>query len=121
MKTSAKHIKCNLKYCFGSEELVALGKELGESQLKLRQLDDDRKMVVDEWKSRISGMESHINSLSNKCCSGYEYREVECSVTFDDPKPGEKTIRRLDVGLMPEIVSVRPMDDQEKQKDLPLS
>lgn len=121
MKKPDKTIKEHLKYCFTGEELIVLGKELGESQLALRQLDDDRKMVVDEWKAKISSMESHINSLSNKTSSGYEFRLIECSVTFDDPVPGKKTIRRLDAPiLLPEIVSVTQMTDEEKQQVLPL-
>lgn len=110
-------IKSNLQYQFTPEELIALGKELGESQIKLRQLDDDRKMVADEWKAKISFAEAHIDSLSNKTSSGYEYRDIECTVTMDSPAPGDKTITRNDTG---EIVKIMPMDESEKQEELPL-
>lgn len=117
-KPRTKATKSNLAYHFTEAELLALGKELGESQLKLRQLDDDRKMVADEWKAKISSAEAHINSLSNKTSSGYEYRDIECTVTYDDPIPGDKTLRRNDTG---EIVRVFPMDENEKQEELPLA
>lgn len=113
-----KNIKVNLDYHFTEPELVALGKELGESQLKLRQLDDDRKMVADEWKAKISSAEAHINSLSNKTSSGYEYRDIDCTITLDDPIPGDKTMRRNDTG---ETVKIMQMDESEKQPELPLS
>jgi hypothetical protein len=112
-----KQIKSNLAYQFTSEELIALGKELGESQIKLRQTEDDRKMVADEWKAKISCGEAHIASLSNKTSSGYEYRDIPCTVTYDDPAAGEKTVRRGDAG---EIVKVMLMDDSENQTELPL-
>jgi hypothetical protein len=116
-KTTTKAIKSNLDYHFTQDELIALGKELGESQLKLRQLDDDRKMVADEWKAKISSAEAHINSLSNKVSSGYEYRDIECTVTLNAPINGEKTITRNDTGA---IVKIMLMDDSEKQEELPL-
>lgn len=116
-KPRTKAIKSNLAYQFSPEELIALGKELGESQIKLRQLDDDRKMVADEWKSKISSAEAHINSLSNKTSSGYEYRDIPCTVTYDCPVAGEKTITRDDTT---EIVKVMLMDESEKQDELPL-
>lgn len=116
MKTS-KAIKSNLDYHFTETELIALGKELGESQLKLRQLDDDRKMVADEWKAKISSAEAHINSLSNKVSSGYEYRDIECTVTYNTPVLGDKTITRNDTMA---IVKIMPMDESEQQNELPL-
>lgn len=112
-----RSIKSNLQYRFTEAELIALGKELGESQLKLRQLDDDRKMVADEWKAKISFAEAHINSLSNKTSSGYEYRDIECTVTLNTPVDGDKTVTRNDTG---EIVKIMPMDESEKQDELPL-
>lgn len=116
-KPRTKSIKSNLQYAFTPDELIALGKELGESQIKLRQLDDDRKMVADEWKAKISSAEAHINSLSNKTSSGYEYRDIECTVTLDDPVAGDKTVRRNDSN---EIVKIMPMEEFEKQQELPL-
>lgn len=110
-------IKSNLDYHFTEVELIALGKELGECQLNLRRLDDDRKMVADEWKAKISSAEGHINSLSNKVSSGYEYRDIECTVTMNTPHPGDKTVTRNDTGAM---VKIMPMDESEKQDELPL-
>ena len=110
-----KKIKMNLQYKFTKEELLDLGRTLGESQLALRQLDDDRKMVVDEWKAKISSQEATINDLSNKTSSGYEYRNIECSVTYDVPVKGQKTIMRLDSG---DVVKIMEMDDAEKQGEL---
>lgn len=112
-----KKFKQQLDYHFTHDELLVIGKELGECQLKLRQLDDDRKMVADEWKAKISSAENHITSLSNKTSSGYEYRDVECTITFDAPVAGEKTVTRNDTGA---VVKILAMEDFEKQQELPL-
>lgn len=74
-------------------------------------------MVADEWKAKISSEENHVNSVANKVGSGYEYRDIECTVTYDDPVAGDKTQRRNDTG---EIVKIMPMDESEKQEELPL-
>ena len=112
-----KKLKSNLQYKFTTDELLAIGKELGEDTLKLRQLEDDRKMVADEWKAKISYAEGHVQSLSNKVSAGYEYRDIPCTITYDDPAVGEKTMRRDDTG---ELVKVMMMDESEKQEELPL-
>jgi hypothetical protein len=116
-KKQTRKLTQNLQYKFAPDELLTLGRELGESQIALRQLDDDRKRVADEWKSKISTSEAHINNLSNKVSTGYEYRDVDCEMTYDDPKSGQKTIRRLDSG---EIVKVMRMDPNEMQEELPI-
>ncbi len=104
----------NLQYKFSQDELRDLGKELAESQIQLRQLDDDRKRVADEWKARISAKEAEIASLSNKVSSGYEYRDIPCEITLNEPI-NKKTARRLDTG---ETVWVRDLTDAEKQRTL---
>lgn len=116
-KNKTKPTKLNLDYHFTPDELIVMGKELGERQLRLRKLDDDRKMVADEWKAKISAEENHVNSLANKVSSGYEYRDIECTVTFNAPTEGQKTVSRNDSGA---VVKIMDMEDHEKQDELPL-
>lgn len=112
--TETKKENLNLQYKFSPDELRQLGRYLAESQIQLRQLDDDRKCVVDEWKARISAKEAEIVSLSNKVSSGYEYRDISCEITLNEPI-NKKTARRLDTG---EVVWVRDLTDSEKQRTL---
>lgn len=112
-----KLTKENLQYTFTREELLVIGKDLGEKQIQLRQLDDDRKKAADEWKSRISTAESQISSMSSKVTSGYEYRDIDCEVVINEP-PGKKTCRRLDSMA---VVWVRELSAEEKQRTLSLS
>lgn len=104
----------NLQYKFTDDELRVLGKDLAEAQIQLRQLDDDRKRVADEWKTKISTKEAEIAALSNKVNSGYEYRDIPCEITLNEPI-GKKTARRLDTG---ETVWVRDLTDGERQRTM---
>ncbi len=117
MKNTTKPVKLNLQYQFTRDELIAIGKDLGESVRNLRQLDDDFKMIRDEWKAKISAAEAHVASLSNKTASGYEFRDLDCTATMHDPKPGMKTIRRDDTG---ETVKMVAMEEREMQAELDL-
>ena len=111
-----KPTKENLQYKFNQAELLTIGKELGEMQIQLRQLDDDRKKAADEWKSRISAAESGIASMSNKVTSGYEYRDIDCEVVLNEP-PGKKTCTRLDTM---QVIWCRELSPEEKQRTLSL-
>lgn len=115
--TADKEIKkesLNLQYKFNAEELRILGHDLAEAQIQLRQLNDDRKRVADEWKAKISTKEAEIASLSNKVSSGYEFRQIPCEITLNEPI-NKKTIRRLDTG---EIVGIQELSDYERQRTL---
>jgi hypothetical protein len=102
----------NLQYKFSAGELQNLGKELAEAQITLRQIEDDKKRVLDDWKARESSKSAEINNLSNKVSSGYEYRDIPCEVTINEPV-NKKTARRLDTG---EVVWVRELTDLDKQR-----
>jgi hypothetical protein len=110
-----KKTKRNLEYRFTSEELIDIGKELGEAIGSAVRLENDRKMVADEWKAKISAKEAEIATLGNKTSRGYEYRDLPCTVTFHDPAPTKKTTRRDDNG---EIVDIRYMEESELQEEL---
>ena len=62
-----KPTKENLQYKFNQAELLTIGKELGEMQIQLRQLDDDRKKAADEWKSRIYPDTNTATSIARSC------------------------------------------------------
>jgi hypothetical protein len=116
-ETEVKKENINLQYRFSGDELRQLGKDLAEAQIALRQLDDDRKRIADEWKARISAKEAEIASLSNKVSSGYEYRDIPCEITLNEPI-GKKTARRTDTG---EVAWVRDLTENERQRTLDFS
>lgn len=106
-------LRCNLT----DQEKIAAGKELAETTNRLTELENDKSRVVSDFKAKITAEEAQVAMISNKVRSGYEFRDVECVVTYDTPKPGQKEIVRLDTK---EVVRVEQMSEAEKQRDLPL-
>jgi len=116
-KTHTKIVEETLKYTFTEKENLENGRRLGEAHEELQCIQDDKKRLVDEFKAKESAKDAEITSLSGKVRSGYEYRPIKCEVTYNDPKVGIKTLRRLDTM---EVVWQREMTEDEKQLGLDL-
>lgn len=86
----------NLAYKFTQDEKAELSAELASQNLKREELEDAKKSVASEYKSRIDECSHVINRLSTKVHSGIEHRDVVCTIEFHVPKEGEKTITRTD-------------------------
>lgn len=118
-KKISMHLRCNLT----DDEKLDAGRELAEATNTLTELENDKKRVNDDFKSKVSAAEAEVGVLSNKLRSGYEFRNVECDVVFDDPEPGKKTIYRNDVLIndtpVPVKVETQDMTEAEKQLQLP--
>ena len=71
----------------------------------------DPSLVVEE---KIDGTKSDIEELFDKLEAKAEPRDVECQILIDEPI-GMKTTIRLDTG---ETVSIEPLTDAEKQRNL---
>ncbi|HWL53843.1 MAG TPA: hypothetical protein VNQ90_15495 [Chthoniobacteraceae bacterium] len=103
----------NLEYRFTNDELLHIAKKAAEEQTRLKSLEESKKMVMDEWKAKLSACQAEITNLSNKVTSGIEYRDYDCPVTYNDPKKGMKTCRHPDTG---EVVYVKEMTQGEVDK-----
>jgi hypothetical protein len=94
-----------------------LGKELAEANGQLTALEEDKKRVVSDFTAKVAAKEAEVSIGVNKIQSGYEWRELPCTITFNDPAAGKKTIRRDDTL---ESVAVENMTQDELQTDLKL-
>jgi hypothetical protein len=110
-----KKSKRNLRVQFTKDELLAIGKELGESNNGLADLEDEKARVVSDFEAKIKAAEAHISMATNKLTSGYEYRDVPVTINMHTPQTGKKTTWRDDTG---EIVSVEDMTADELQPEL---
>lgn len=108
--------KRSLRYEFTNPERMQLGRDLAEAMTRSSQVDSDLTRVKTDFKARLSALESEMHSLRDKINTGYEIRDVECEWRFDDPKPNQKSLVRIDTGT---VVEVQPMSEQEKQVELP--
>ena len=111
---SCKHM---CRYQFNDAELLAIGKELAEFNEQLDAIEQDKKRVVSDFAAKIASRESDVSLAVNKIRSGYEYRDLPCTVRFHQPKAGKKEIVRDDTK---EIVATQDMTESDLQALLPL-
>ena len=106
-----------LKVQLTDPELLELGRKQSQAIQELRQAEDEKKSITNQLKAKCEGIASRITETSLLISNGYEYRTVMCDTTYDEPKPGLKTTRRLDTN---EVVNVEPMSLSEQQAELAL-
>lgn len=106
--------KRNLKHFFTEEERKVIGDDLAKSTQKKYSLEDDKKAVMDQFKSRISSAEFDIKENSLMLSQGFEFRDIDCEVIRDFVEK-KISFRRLDLD---EIVDTRDMMPHELQMEL---
>jgi len=104
----------NLKHYFTEDEKQIIGADLAKSTQTKMSLEDDKKAVVDQYKSKISSAEFDIKEFAKQLNQGYEFRDIECEV-ISDFVLGKISFKRLDTG---EIVDTRDMLPYELQMEL---
>ncbi len=113
-----KKISMHLKCLLTDQEKLQCGEDLANATNELNVIEADKKRINDDFKSKTSAAEAEVATLSNKLRSGYEFRDVPCEISFDDPEPGKKTVFRLDFPHDLAQVEVREMTDDEIVKSL---
>lgn len=106
-----------LRCHFTDAELLTISKGMSQAVATRTQTENDKKRMAKEFDARIATYDAEIDLASEKVRSGYECRNVACSITYNQPKDGLKEIRRLDTG---ELVEVLQMQASEMQEELPL-
>jgi hypothetical protein len=122
-----------LRVLFTDPQRLELGIQLAEARNETTQIESDFQRVKDEFKSKLSAVDARVTDLSNKVSSGYEMKEVKCAWVMDYPKPGKKTLVRLDlnnlgavlpaadlVGMKDHVVETADMTEAEKTPELNL-
>lgn len=115
--TLKRKTKRFLKVMLTADEERHLGKESALQRQLATRITDEFDGVKADFKSRLERCEAEQNRLSVLLNNGYELRDVECEV-ISDFKSGQISVVRLDTG---EEVEVRPMTEEERQRDLPIS
>jgi len=107
-----------LRYDFTIEEITQKGRDLAQVTREVGALEDDAKRVAGDFKAKILAKEAERGVVCGAITSGYEMRNVLCSVTFNKPKNGKKTIVRDDTNVN---VGVEDMSQDELQETLDLA
>lgn len=101
--TVTKKLRCSLT----DAELAEIGTQISDRVLEVEQ--------IEAMKKRINPLKEEITRLSHKFKSGTDERYVECTVWYDMPEDGMKTIMRMDTN---EIILREPMTEDEMQGEL---
>ena len=109
-----KVIKKYLRADFSNEDRNRYAQELAIACHDKTSAEEEKKAVTSDFKAKIDNLQSEISKLSIKISQGWEMRNVECLVYFNNPEKGLKRIVRSDTG---EQISVEAMDSSELQQD----
>jgi hypothetical protein len=105
----------NLKVPLTEAEVLQHGRELGKLSSQLAQVEAEEKDVRAQYKAKKESISSRMQYEAKLVNNGYEFRDVECEVRFNEPVSGEKSIIRLDTG---DVVSIERMTPREMQPPL---
>jgi hypothetical protein len=88
--------KRTLRYDFTAVEIHDLSQALASKNKEIVTLKKQKSSAVSQYTAKINEAEANCNDLSNKVSDGYEHREVDCEVIYNQPDQGKKTIIRKD-------------------------
>ena len=101
------------KYKFSDDEMRQLGEELAREAQTVFDLREQRKNVTAQLAAAIQAANKRVADLTVKVNQRYEFRDVECVVHFDKPRPGLKTFALME--KQDEEICVEPMTMEEMQ------
>jgi hypothetical protein len=107
----------SLRYDFSDDEIRGLGGNLVRAIDEQRQIENEKKTVVSQFKSRLDGKHADIEILTRNIQNGFEYRSTNCEIRFNDPAIGKKTTYRLDTN---KAVDTQNMSEAELQLKIDL-
>lgn len=102
------------RHDFSEAEKGELGLKLaGLTQEKTR-VEEEKKVAMSQWTTRIKGIQNDISAASGKISSGFEMRDTECEVHFDWKKGTKTYVRKSDN----KEVETRKIEEPERQQHL---
>lgn len=94
--TVKKHLECKVQ--LNDHDKAVYGLELANLNIEWGSIDSARKSAAKRYADELAGLDEDINRISSKLRDGHEHRGVECEVTYNTPKGGMKSCKRLDTG-----------------------
>jgi hypothetical protein len=105
----------SLRHQFTNEELLEVARQLAEASGRRNTLEAEKSAITKQYASSIADVERAIDDKAAKVSQGYEFRMIDCTIKFDFPHPGHKTVVRNDTG---EHIDTTAMTAEEKQMKL---
>lgn len=103
----------SVKFTFSSEDLLEMGQQLAREAQGVYDLEKKKKEYDAEISASIKAANGRVQTLTTKVNNGYEMREVEVLVMYDEPKAGMKRVVRVDTNS---IIREEPMTVDEMQR-----
>lgn len=107
-----------LMYQFSDQELLDMAREQSRTIQEKTTLEKKKSELAKTLAGEIEGKQGLIDKLSECIRNGYAWRDIECVVQYDSPKPGMAEIVRTDTG---EVAKTRRMTADELQYRLELN
>lgn len=102
--------KRTLRYDFTAVEIHDLSLRLANKNKEVKSLIQKKKSVTSQCTAEINAAEAACGVLSNQVADGYEHREVDCEVIFNQPAQGKKTIIRKDSNTLVGVEAMTTAD-----------
>ena len=102
--------KRTLRYDFTAVEIHNLSLQLANKDKEVKSLVQEKKSVTSQFTAKINEAEASRGKLSNQVSDGFEYRDIDCEVIFNQPAQGKKTIIRKDSNSLVGIESMTAFD-----------
>ncbi len=86
----------SLKHEFSESEINEIAHTLTECLQKKGAVVLEKQQVNRTLNANIKYWDKQIDDQSTLISKGYEYRDIDCEVTYNHPIAGQKTLQRLD-------------------------
>jgi len=97
---------------FTADQVSQFSDDLAEGVAKLVAIEDEKKQVASDYKSRIEALQAEVKRLARYVTQKQEFQQVECRMMLDHPKHGVKTLIRTDTGEIAAEETMTPADRQ---------
>lgn len=110
MEQTPRTEKRTLRYDFTVVETHELSVQLANKNREVKTLIQQKKSVTSQCTAKINEAEASRDKLSNQVADGFEYRDIDCEVIFNQPAQGKKTIIRKDSNSLVGVESMTTAD-----------
>lgn len=102
--------KRSLRVDLSAIEVHDYSVQLANANKAVVSIEEEKKSVNSQYKARIDEKKASINKLSALVTDGFEMRDVECTIEYNKPEAGRKTIIRKDID---KVTAIEKMEDWE--------
>lgn len=110
-----------LRYNFSASETHELAQQLARETTKIQSIEEEKSSQAAHYASLLKEKKATQNKLSTLITNGYEMRDIDCEVYYNQPEAGKKTIIRTDTNEVQVMLMDRdeynlfnqPLDEEE--------